>query len=139
MNAFDTDILSELLLQNIVYTRRADLIPAANKAIPVVALEEVLRGRLDAIRRAQAGRIRLSLDRAYDLFRDAIEDTRPYPILLYTATAHTLVQQWQRAKIRVGTNDLRIAAVCIVHGATLVTRNARDYTQIPGLSLDVWN
>jgi tRNA(fMet)-specific endonuclease VapC len=139
MNAFDTDILSELLLDNVVYTQRADLIPAPNKVIPVVALEEVLRGRLDGIRRAQAGRIKLSLDRAYDLFREAIEDTRPYSILPFTAAAHALVQQWQRAKIRVGTNDMRIAAICIDHGATLVTRNARDYAQIPGLTFDVWN
>jgi tRNA(fMet)-specific endonuclease VapC len=138
MTAFDTDILSELLLRNVVYTQRADLIPAADKVVPVVALEE-LRGRLDGIRRAQAGRIKLSLERAYDLFRDAVEDTRPYRILPYTTAAHALVQQWQRAKIRVGVNDVRIAAICIDHGATLVTRNARDYAQIPGLTFDVWN
>ena len=139
MNAFDTDILSELLLKNIVYTQRADLIPVADKVIPVVALEEVLRGRLDGIRKAQGGKIKLSLDRAYDFLRDAIEDMRPYQILPYTAHAHALVQQWQKAKIRVGTNDMRIAAICIDHGATLVTRNARDYAQLPGLTFDVWN
>jgi tRNA(fMet)-specific endonuclease VapC len=138
VSAFDTDILSELLLPNVVYTQRADLIPVADKVVPVVALEEVLRGRLDAIRRAQAGRIRLTLDRAYDHFRDAIEGTRQYRILPYTVAAHGLVLQWQQAKIRVGTQDMRIAAICIDHGATLVTRNARDYTQLPGLTLDVW-
>ncbi len=139
MTAFDTDILSEILLANAVYTQQADLISAANKVIPVVALEEVLRGRLDAIRRAQAGRIRLSLDRAYDLFRDAIEDAQEYRILPYTPAADALFRQWRAAKIRVGTNDMRIAAICIVHGATLITRNARDYSQIPGLTFDVWN
>ncbi len=139
MNAFDTDILSELLFHNVVYTQRAALIPAATQVVPVVALEEVLRGRLDAIRRAQAGRIRLSLERAYDLFRDALEDTRPYRILPYTAVADALFRQWRAAKIRIGTNDLRIAAICTTHGATLVTRNARDYAQIPGLTFDVWN
>jgi tRNA(fMet)-specific endonuclease VapC len=139
MTAFDTDILNELLLRNVVYTQRADLIPEADRVIPVVALEEVLRGRLDGIRRAQAGRVKLTVERAYDLFREAIEDTRPYRILPYTPAAHTLVQRWQKAKIRVGTNDMRIAATCIDHGATLVTRNARDYAQIPGLTFDVWN
>lgn len=139
MSGFDTDILSELLAENVLYTQRADLIPAADKVVPVVALEEVLRGRLDAIRRAQAGRIRLTLELAYDHFRDALEDTQPYRILPYTAAAHALVEGWQRAKIRVGTNDMRIAAICIDHGATLVTRNARDYAQLPGLTFDVWN
>ena len=43
----------------------------------------------------------------------------------------------RRQRLRVGTRDLRIAAVCIVHGATLVTHNARDYAQLPGLTFDV--
>jgi tRNA(fMet)-specific endonuclease VapC len=139
MTAFDTDVLSEILLRNVAYTQRADLIAADDKVIPVVVLEEVFRGRLDGIRKAQAGRIRLSLERAYDLFREAVEDTRPYRILSYSAAAHALVQQWQGAKIRVGTNDMRIAAICVDHGATLVTRNARDDAQLPGLTFDVWN
>ena len=139
MTAFDTDVLSELFLKNVAYAQRADLIAVADKAIPIVALEEVMRGRLDGIRRAQAGKIRLSLDRAYDLFRDAIEDARPYQILPYTTAAHALVEGWQKAKIRVGTNDMRIAAICIGHGATLVTRNARDYTQLPGLTFNECN
>jgi tRNA(fMet)-specific endonuclease VapC len=138
MNAFDTDVLSDILLGNTAYTARLNLIPEADRAIPVVVLEETLRGRLDGIRRAQAGRVKLSLNQAYDLFRDAVEDTRPYRILPYTAAAHALVEQWRKAKIRVGTNDMRIAAICTDHGATLVTRNARDYTLIPGLTLDVW-
>lgn len=37
------------------------------------------------------------------------------------------------------THDMRSAAICIVHGATLATRNARDYAQLPGLTFDVWN
>jgi tRNA(fMet)-specific endonuclease VapC len=139
VTAFDTDILSEILIGNAAYLQRLLAVPEADRAIPVVALEEVLRGRLDGIRRAQAGRIRLTLDRAYDLLRNAIEDTRPYQLLSYTAAAHAMLQQWQRAKIRVGTNDMRIAAICIDHAATLVTRNARDYNQVPGLTFDVWN
>lgn len=62
-----------------------------------------------------------------------------FTLLPYTAAADSLVQQWRAAKIRVGTNDMRIAATCIDHGATLVTRNARDCAQIPDLTFDVWN
>lgn len=139
MTAFDTDVLSELLLGTPAYVQRADMLLAADRVVPIVALEEVLRGRLDAIRRAQAGRIRLTLSRAYDHLRDALEDTRVYRILPYTIAADALFQGWRAAKVRVGSNDLRIAAICVDHGATLATRNARDYAQVPGLTFDVWN
>jgi tRNA(fMet)-specific endonuclease VapC len=138
MNAYDTDVLSEILLGNAAYLARVNLIPDPDRAVPIVALEEVLRGRLDGVRRAQAGRIKLSLEQAYALFRASIEDTRPYRLLPYTTAAHALVEQWRKAKIRVGTNDMRIAAICIDHGATLITRNARDYALIPGLTFTVW-
>ncbi len=59
-------------------------------------------------------------------------------MLPYTAAADALFKAWRAAKVRIGTQDLRIAAICFAHGATLVTRNARDYTQVPGLILDVW-
>ena len=138
MTAFDTGVLSDLFAADAVCVQRAALIPAADKFIPIVAFEEVLRGRLDAIRRAQAGRIRLTIERAYDLFRDALEDAEPFPFLPYTAGAEALFQQWRRARVRVGTQDMRIAAICLDHGATLVTRNARDYARIPGFTFDVW-
>lgn len=139
MTAFDTDVLSDLLIGHAAYTQRLQTVPDAERAIPIVAHEEVLRGRLDGIRKAQTGRIKLSLERAYDLFRDALIDTRPFALLPYTTAAHAQVQVWQSAKIRVGTSDMRIAAICIVHGATLVTRNVRDYAQLPGLTFEEWN
>lgn len=76
MTAFDTDILSELLLLNPKYVQRAAGISLIEQRVPVVAMEEVLRGRLDAIRRAQAGKLRISLALAYKHLQDALMRTR---------------------------------------------------------------
>ena len=40
---------------------------------------------------------------------------------------------------RPGTQDLCIAAIALRHGATLGTRNQRDFQGIAGLPLDNWS
>ena len=42
----------------------------------------------------------------------------------------------RKRKIKIGRTDLRIAATVLEHGAILVTRNRRDFKQVPGLRID---
>ncbi|MDY3553968.1 type II toxin-antitoxin system VapC family toxin [Gemmata sp. JC717] len=128
MTALDTDVLTELFAGNAVYEQRIGAVAG-----------EVVRGWLNAVRQAEAGKGRMSLEFAFERLQESLTVMVPFALLPYTAAADALVRQWRAAKIRVGTNDLRIAAICVVHGATLVTRNARDYAQVPGLTFDVWN
>ncbi len=139
MTAFDTDVLSDILRGVPAVAARAALIDSAQQVVPVVAVEEVLRGRFAVIRQAESGKGRVDLPTAYDFFDQSFRAIAAFRVLPYTGAAETLYQTLRKSKLRIGTRDLRIAAICIVHGATLVTRNARDYAQIPGLTLDVWN
>ncbi len=138
MIAFDTDVLSELLADNPAYVTRAQAFPPTQLAVPVVAAAEVLRGWLAAIRQAEAGRTRMTLPFAFRRLEQSLSRVVGYTILPYTAAADARYTAWRAVKVRVGTNDLRIAAVAVEHGATLVTRNARDYARVPGLTFDVW-
>ncbi len=138
MIAFDADVLTEVLAGNPALVSRAAKVPSHGQAVPVVVVEELLRGRLNAIRLAEAGKGKLSVLRAYELFDETLDAFRELLTLAYSAAADELYQQWRSQKIRGGTHDLRIAAICITHSATLVTHNRRDFERLPGLSLDVW-
>ena len=39
---------------------------------------------------------------------------------------------------KIGRADLLIACICLAHGATLVTRNTKDFHGIPNLKLENW-
>ena len=50
-----------------------------------------------------------------------------------------LVIDLRKQGVRIGTQDLRIAAMAVVHDTTLVTRNARDVAQAPDLVIEDWS
>jgi tRNA(fMet)-specific endonuclease VapC len=37
-----------------------------------------------------------------------------------------------------GTQDLKIASICLAHDATVLTRNEIDFNKVPGLSVENW-
>jgi tRNA(fMet)-specific endonuclease VapC len=115
---------------------RIQTVGPAQLAISVITVEEQLRGWLAATRNATTAQARVT---AYERLRMAVEYFASVTLLNYTIPADTLVADLRRQGVRVGTQDLRIAAVALTHGATLVTRNKRDFDQVPGLTLVDWS
>lgn len=139
MIAFDTDVLTEILLGNTSYSARASMIPEHEQAVPVIVAEEIIRGRLNIIRQAEANNAKISLERAYELFEETFRDFQQLYILSYTPQADQIYRQWRQEKVRVSPHDLRIAAICVAHRATLISRNRQDYAQIPDLMVQFWS
>ncbi len=139
MIAFDTDVVTLILQGKPEYQQLLNAIPTTGHAIPVVVWEEVIRGRFNTVRQSEAKNARQTLVQAYALLYRSISDFRLLRIIPYTVDADVLFQSWRALGITVKTHDLRIAAICVAHDATLVSRNRRDFDKVPELKLSVWN
>jgi len=131
MIAYDTDVLVELLRGHPIYAAKARAIPREEQFVPIVVVEEIQRGRLDGIRRAEAGRARISIERAYELYEQTFVALRSMPLLSYSASAEAQFQTWRGLKVRGSTHDLRIGAICVAYGVKLITRNRRNFERLP--------
>lgn len=138
MIAFDTDVLTGILVGRADYVERVSKIAVAQQSVPIVVVEEIIRGRLKVIRQAEAGKSKIGLERAYGLFEETVKDLRQVQVLSYTTQAEQSYKEWRQQRIRISTHDLRIAAICLAHGAKLISGNRRDFERVPGLEVEFW-
>jgi tRNA(fMet)-specific endonuclease VapC len=98
---------------------------------------EILRGRFASVLKAEDGeQLLLACQRLAD--SEAVLSC--VPILPVNATvAAELDRLRQQKKLKkIGRADLLIAAIALAHRATLVTRNVKDFRQVPGLQVENW-
>lgn len=57
----------------------------------------------------------------------------------YDAKSCRIYQELKTQRIRVGTQDLRIASIVIANNGILLTRNRQDFEKIPGLAMQDWS
>jgi tRNA(fMet)-specific endonuclease VapC len=56
----------------------------------------------------------------------------------FTDAAGVEFQRLRKLGVRIGTMDLRIAAIALTLDATLVTRNGSDFDKVPDLRWEDW-
>jgi tRNA(fMet)-specific endonuclease VapC len=132
----DTDTLT-LLFQG--HARVHSRLRSAEEdvATTIITRIEVLQGRFDAIfKAAEAGQ----LQQAHRRLRDSEEQFATLSILPIDAVAAKQFEQPLRNKKlkKIGRGDLLIASIALAQKATLVTRNLRDFQQVPGLKAENW-
>jgi tRNA(fMet)-specific endonuclease VapC len=60
-------------------------------------------------------------------------------VLDFDGKAAAVFERLKQAKIRIGTMDLKIAAIALAHDATLLTRNRQDFSKVPDLKFEDWS
>jgi len=132
----DTEHLSLYERGNVQVRTRLAQTPYQQIALTAVTVEEQMRGRLAQIR---AAKTELAHIQAYQWLCDTLDIIKDFAIINYDLPASVHYESIRQQKLRVGTQDLRIAAIALAAGATVVTRNQSDFGQVAGLSLDDWS
>jgi len=131
----DTDHLSLQQRGHPQLLSRLNQTPPDEIAITVITAEEQLRGRLAQIRSAKSDAELLT---AYRQLRETVYWLSRFRILDFDDHAKQLFHNLLQQKLRIGTQDLRIAAVALSLSATLITRNWNHFGQVSGLNLEDW-
>jgi tRNA(fMet)-specific endonuclease VapC len=132
----DTDHLTLLQQLHPQVRQRIRGTDPATLAITIISAEEQMRGWLDAIRRHNGSPRQIW---AYQGLREMMLFLQHVLILPFDQAAYQQFEALRQQKIRIGSQDLRIASIALTIGATLVTRNKRDFEQVPGLTIEDWS
>jgi tRNA(fMet)-specific endonuclease VapC len=138
---FDTDHMS--LLERLdseagyhINTRLDQRIGAADKVMTtIITFEEQMRGWMARLAKAKNLSQQIEDYRKLNLMLD---NYRSIQVLDFDEKSALQYQALVKARLRVGTMDLKIAAAVLANDAILLTRNQRDFGQVPGLRIEDW-
>ena len=143
MILLDTDIISLVQMEDSpdglrVRARIAQLPHSEMVATTVITYEEQIHGWFGAISRARQPFNRTREIQVYARLVKHVEDYRKMKVVAYDDASANQFDRLRSLRIRVGTNDLRIAAIALSLDATLITRNLHDFAKVPNLRVEDW-
>jgi tRNA(fMet)-specific endonuclease VapC len=103
--------------------------------VSAVTVAESLQGRLANVSRARDGPTRIF---RYAQLVETVQMLQLFPLIAFDQGSDDQYQRLLAMRLRVGPQDLKIAAVALTNNLTLLTRNRRDFGRVPGLALDDW-
>jgi tRNA(fMet)-specific endonuclease VapC len=132
----DTDHISLLQRGHPVVVRKVAAVNPSEIAVTVITIVEQMYGRLDIIKRAKSEQ---ELVTAYALLKETFSRLCQANILDFNEAVFNIYNELLKQKTRVGTQDLRIAAIALSLNSTVVTRNFKDFQKVPNLKIVDWS
>ena len=119
---------------------------------------EALSARLDKSADREIGTTILSVEEQWRGWfaviarhRDVRRQVKPYKelvelhaflsgwsILPFDDAAAVQFEHLRAARVRIGSMDLKIASIALVHNALVLTANLQDFQKVPGLRVENW-
>jgi tRNA(fMet)-specific endonuclease VapC len=139
MIVLDTDHMSLLERAESPEARRLQArvaaLPPEQRTTTIVNFEEQMRGWMAYLAKSRA--VARPVD-AYRRLQRQLDTYTKMKLLGFDERAATEFQRLMRARIRIGTLDLKIAAIALAYDATLLTRNTSDFVKVSGLKFEDW-
>lgn len=139
MILLDTDHISILQHsdspQALALQIRLQSVPRDDLGTTAVSLEEQTRGWLAQIAKQKDVRKQVEYYARLVSMCDFYTDWNVQPFDDHAAEEFLRLR---RSGVAIGTMDLKIAAICLVEGATLLSANFKDFQQVPGLRVEDW-
>jgi tRNA(fMet)-specific endonuclease VapC len=104
-------------------------------ALPIVCIEEFMRGWLAAIRRNNDPHGQIA---PYRRLKNAFTQLREWPIIEWNDRTADHFNRLRAARVRIGSQDLKIACIALANDALLLSANLRDFEQVPALHVEDW-
>ena len=136
MFILDTDSITHDQNAHPVLIERVKITPRQHLFTTSVTVEEQLKGRLAYLNRHRKSP-RQSAQGHAALVQTIIYFSQ-WNILLYREDVDAEFRRLQKQRLLIGSQDLRIAAIALVHSFTVVTGNRRDFMQVPNLKVEDW-
>jgi tRNA(fMet)-specific endonuclease VapC len=133
----DTDHVSLVQRGNThVRANLAQISSVDQRAVTIITVIEQLQGRLAVIHQARS---EVEVARGGERLQETLAFYASIHVLPYDTDAQVQFAHLRRRRVRIGTQDWRIAAIALRWHATVVTRNSRDFGQVPGLNIVDWS
>src|SRR5262249_7386626 len=116
-------------------TQRMAQHPASDLAVSLISFHEQVLGANAAINRARTD---VELLRGYSLLEVVQQIYAKAQVVPFDQPALAIFRQLETQRIRIGTMDLRIAAIALSRGLIVLIRNSRDFSRVPGLQIQDW-
>lgn len=135
----DTDHISILQKQSgaeyAALMARIALVQRSDLAFCIVSFHEQVLGCQTYLARARTS---ADIVRGYRMLDHVLDAFSAAVVLAFDNAASVVFDGLIAQRLRIGTMDLRIASVALSQGLILLTRNTRDFSKVPGLTIEDW-
>lgn len=115
---------------------RLNKLKPEERTTTIITFEEQMRGWMSHLAKSRS---LIQQVAAYRQLKEFLDRYLQITVLEFDEDAAAEYERLRGLRLRVGTMDMKIAAIALANQATLLTRNLKDFNRIPDLQVEDWS